>query len=678
MQDSAGQIRSVVGRGVRRLRASRALRRVFALGIPAAMLLAVVFLADRFRPLEAQGIQWALAAAVALPLAGLMWGLLQPVDRRRVATAIDAANGLHDRFGIAWGLTHGLTEAPAGGFAEAAVRDAVRHIPEAKAASAFPLSPPSTWRALLLALLAAAASLWLRTPEPPRKPALLPRAVAPLVDPDDLAEERAEVRALKAKAEELKDERLSDVADQLAKLVDSVDAGDMDLKRAFERIRTLENRLKEGAAKEDLEVKAVKAAMKEVAKELRQAAKKAKKGKKGKEAAAQTKKLADALDKGDLEAARKELERLSKLLENPLVPTSLLKKMADMFKSSAEKLQKKFDANMKKELSKELNKLKKLLRKQGLSEREQQRMKELQKQMAQQGQPPKGRQTNSLSSPERDPNAKAPKPKPKSGDKAQAKKPGDDKAPDKAASKKGKQGMSRSVSRLSRRMQKAGEQMEQPGEQARQQASKEMAKGAQDIKSMHRAMRRQGARKEAERRMSKLKESLRKGQKGGQRQQRAAAQRRSFRRRSGGRAGGPKQGRLGNKGERKPGGRRQAKLERRSERKKGKGGIGNQPGDDTLGKAERLKSKRKDEFVQGREQGGPMDQEVILSAAKKGFAKTGYRDVFTRYRDVAEEELATDRVPAGYRRYVYRYFDLIRPARGGGGGGAASSEGGQR
>lgn len=672
MQGSTGAIRSAVGAGVRRQRASRALQRVFALGIPAAMLLAVVFLADHFRPLHAEGIQWALAAAVALPLAGLLWGILQPVDPRRVATAIDKANGLHDRLGIAWGLTSGLTREPPAGFGEAAVRDAARHVPNAQASAAFPLSPPNTWRALLLALVAAAVALWIRAPEPPRRPGLLPRVAAPLGDPEELAEERAEVAALKEEAAELQDERLGAVAEQLAKLVDAVDAGELDLKRAFERIRGLENSLKEGAAKEDLEVKAVQAAMKEAAKELKKAAGK------DKQAAQETQELAEALDKGDLEKARQELERLSKLLENPLVPRSLLKKLAKAFKSSAKELQDKFDARMKKELASELDKLKKLMRKQGLSEREEQRKKELEKQLAQRskgGEPPKQRQTNSLSSPERNP--ENPGEKQRSADKDKARdKDADDKAKEAQTKANGKQGMSRSVSRLSRRMKKAGEQMDKGQQQAQEQASEEMRRGAQDIKSMHRAMRRQKARQQAQRRVSRLKESLRKSQKGGQRQQRAQAQRRSFRRKGAPGAGKPNKPGGKGQGHAREGGRKEGELKRKGRDKGPTGGAGNEPGDDKLGRAERLKSKRKDQFVRGQELGGPMDQEVILSAAKKGFAKTGYRDVFTKYRDVAEEELATDRVPAGYRRYVYRYFDLIRPAQGAAGGDAG--DGGER
>ncbi len=45
----------------------------------------------------------------------------------------------------------------------------------------------------------------------------------------------------------------------------------------------------------------------------------------------------------------------------------------------------------------------------------------------------------------------------------------------------------------------------------------------------------------------------------------------------------------------------------------------------------------------------------------------GYQDVYTDYRGHAEEVLETDEIPSGYRFYVRRYFQLIRPREGGDG-----------
>jgi hypothetical protein len=69
-----------------------------------------------------------------------------------------------------------------------------------------------------------------------------------------------------------------------------------------------------------------------------------------------------------------------------------------------------------------------------------------------------------------------------------------------------------------------------------------------------------------------------------------------------------------------------------------------------------------DTEVQGAEtgQGGSRSQ-TIFGASSRGFASKGYRKVFTEYHQVAEESLARDDVPSGYRFYVKRYFQLIRP-----------------
>jgi hypothetical protein len=59
-------------------------------------------------------------------------------------------------------------------------------------------------------------------------------------------------------------------------------------------------------------------------------------------------------------------------------------------------------------------------------------------------------------------------------------------------------------------------------------------------------------------------------------------------------------------------------------------------------------------------QGGSRSQ-AILGASARGFSSRGYQKVFTEYHQVAEESLARDDIPGGYRFYVKRYFQLIRP-----------------
>jgi hypothetical protein len=55
---------------------------------------------------------------------------------------------------------------------------------------------------------------------------------------------------------------------------------------------------------------------------------------------------------------------------------------------------------------------------------------------------------------------------------------------------------------------------------------------------------------------------------------------------------------------------------------------------------------------------------VIRSAAQRGFASRDYRNVYAEYAEHAEEVIERDRIPPGYRFYVRRYFQLIRPRSG--------------
>jgi hypothetical protein len=58
---------------------------------------------------------------------------------------------------------------------------------------------------------------------------------------------------------------------------------------------------------------------------------------------------------------------------------------------------------------------------------------------------------------------------------------------------------------------------------------------------------------------------------------------------------------------------------------------------------------------------GTASAEVIYGAAERGFVGKGYKEVFDQYEGVAEEALEHDTIPPGYRFYVRRYFQLIRP-----------------
>ncbi len=58
---------------------------------------------------------------------------------------------------------------------------------------------------------------------------------------------------------------------------------------------------------------------------------------------------------------------------------------------------------------------------------------------------------------------------------------------------------------------------------------------------------------------------------------------------------------------------------------------------------------------------GTASSESIYGAAEKGFVSPEYKRIYTDYKTVAEEVIERESVPPGYRFYVRRYFQLIRP-----------------
>ncbi len=98
---------------------------------------------------------------------------------------------------------------------------------------------------------------------------------------------------------------------------------------------------------------------------------------------------------------------------------------------------------------------------------------------------------------------------------------------------------------------------------------------------------------------------------------------------------------------------------------KGGQGAGTEHDGNLKGQASKAVGGTTDSQVQGQDTAnGQTRSEVILGAAERGFASKGYQKVFREYETVAEEALNQDEIPDGYRFYVRRYFQLIRPRDG--------------
>jgi hypothetical protein len=96
----------------------------------------------------------------------------------------------------------------------------------------------------------------------------------------------------------------------------------------------------------------------------------------------------------------------------------------------------------------------------------------------------------------------------------------------------------------------------------------------------------------------------------------------------------------------------------------GEGGEGVGKGSDSnvKGAETNPQGKAQDVAAAGIDSGeGMASSEVVYGAAERGFTGSGYKKVYTDYRTVAEEVIQTDEIPPGYKFYVRRYFQLIRP-----------------
>jgi hypothetical protein len=222
--------------------------------------------------------------------------------------------------------------------------------------------------------------------------------------------------------------------------------------------------------------------------------------------------------------------------------------------------------------------------------------------------------------------------------------------------------------------------------------SQDLDDGAEDLNRMNEEQLSQQEKQELLQKLTELREVLRQQAAGGKGQaSRLKRFGRIARGQGGGQGGGPGDGQPssgedgeGSKGEsgKEPGGQTWIlgpdgqKILMLTERQSSSGGGGEGQGSPGRGWGEghdphvqgtptSSKMTTQDTQAQGADtgQGGSRSQ-VILGASERGFSSRNYQRVFTEYHQVAEEALARDDIPGGYRFYVKRYFQLIRPREG--------------
>jgi len=241
------------------------------------------------------------------------------------------------------------------------------------------------------------------------------------------------------------------------------------------------------------------------------------------------------------------------------------------------------------------------------------------------------------------------------------------------------------LKRLQRDMEKAAENLQKPQKQDGQQkderdenekerdrqASQKMRDAARETGKVDQDQRKQAAQKKVASQMEELREAMRrakqKGNKGPQDPFNRQGKNQDLAQRAKGGKGNKdawKQGQGQGQGQGKGKGQGQGQGQ-------GQGGQGQDPGgkewgtghDDNLTADATSKSGNdKDADLTGKvSDKGTSTREAILAAAQKGFARQSYKNVYAKYESVIEDVMRNEKVPSSYKHFVERYFTAIRP-----------------
>jgi hypothetical protein len=601
----------------RRLKLRRALTAASAcLPLPIGYVAVVIGVAKVLPLSAAQARPWLWGALVpaAFVLAAALRGALVRRPPFEGALALDRHHGLEDRITNALAFAE-LPEARRTPLMQAAILDATEHVPKLEPHRAARIAVPRElgWSAMLLVGLLALAVLEVRQLELVPPPVV---KVQPMLLSADDVELFREIGQELAKGTD--DPQVSAAARRFNQLVEDIAAHRMDRREVFERLGQLERELAESS---ELDRDSLDEGLKGLAREL--------------EKSGLTKPAAQALSEKRLADAEQALRELAERLKKKTTPPS--KAELDKLRSALQKASTASSEHMagieqrRQELEQEQQSLLKKKQQGDASAKNEQKLQENKRKLERLGR-------------------------------------------DKAKAERSKQ----KLSELDKQLAEAARQLMQDA----QAAGQSLESAAEDVNRMQKQQMSDEQKKEMLKRLQELREVLRQQGKGGK-EQMDRMQRFGEKARGGGKQPG-QNGKPGNGSQ--PG---QLKLGRGSGDGPGievpmpgsspgaPGGDqpGDQPGGDPGGKSygsghdpniagdpSKLEGKTQDVTAAGVDSGqGAASAEVIYGAAERGFVGKGYQRVFTDYETVAEQVMEKDEIPPGYRFYVRRYFQLIRP-----------------
>jgi hypothetical protein len=643
-QASIARIRLLATRAERRIRLGRCLR----VGVDALCVALIVAIADL--ALRKAGLLGEKPARLVLSLAGLgvsiavalawAWRLAPQAGAR----ALDRFHDLHDRLASALSFADGKGEVTP--FMQAAIEDALAVAPGVDPRAAVPIRAPRTIGVVLglSAALTAVALFEVRRH--------VPIATAKTIDPVEMApDDLDDVKDfLQQLAQKDQSDETKAAVEEFNKLVDDIANKRLDRTEAFRRMESLEEKLLTGS---DADKKALEAQVEKIGEELKKSD--------------LTKPAGEALADNKLDQAAQAMKDLAKKLreQGGQVDKAKLDQMREALKKAAadaEKRQQELEER-RKELADDILKRKEKMGDGGGSDEERSLLEKKQRELErldrqQQEQQNAGRQLDRL-----------------------------DRELEQAA-----EDLMKDAGLSAQDLEQSAEDINHMQQQQMTQQEKEELR--QRLQEMRQLMRQQGQGKGQVARLMRFGRMAR-GQsgQGGQGQQGQGQQGDGQEGQDGQGQGQGQSGQGGQNGQGQSGQGGQGQGGQGGEtwvigpngekimmlsRGQGQGGSGNggqggggqsQPGgwgeghDPKLqGNATHPNMGTEDTQVQGADtgQGGSRSQ-VILGAAERGFASRSYKKVYTEYHQVAEDSLSKDDIPGGYRFYVKRYFQLIRP-----------------
>lgn len=635
------KIHSLIARARRRLRVQAALENAATFAVLSFAAGLIVVYAVRQGALGEQlGITLLIACLGVIALGGLI-GALRRFPTHVVATRIDRASNLADRLSSACAFEEKLSgNRPPGdhaddnpetaAFMQAAIRDAIASVPRADVPKATPFRKPRDLSAAATFALVTALVAGLYWPDDssahtmPLAPQVLPDGTIgkPGQKPadefveDDLDYTRDMLEDLRRTAREDKEPNLQQFVDDVENLLQKAEQGELSKEQLLEELSKAEQRYMEG---KDEDIEETMAELKKTGQELKKEP--------------LTSEMGKALEKGDLEKAQQEMDKLAKKLENNELSEKDQQKVSKALEKAAEKFeqrQKKQEDKLNKDIDQKKEQIRRLKKKQEETKNEQQKRK-LKRKLDK-----KKRELKRL----------------------EKKKQERQKSQQKRTLKSLHRNMKQAAKDLNKQKQK--NQSQEQKQQQRRQASQRMRRASRDTGKVNADRRRIRTQKKVASQLSDLKEAMRRARRRGRNGMRDMfGKNRDFKRRARGKRGSRQAWRPG-QGK----GKGQGQGKGKQGQGKGKGGKNYGDGHDPylMGDPTAKSGNTRDRSVSGAQgRSGQSVRETILSAAQKGFSSRQYKKVFTEYKDIVEEVIRAEKVPSGYKYYVKRYFNQIKP-----------------